>query len=109
MGLYKRKDSQFYWMGFRINGKKVEESTKTKNKKLADQIYAKRLTEIAEGKWFGKVATPNVTMAEVFDRYLKEVSPNLSPTTDQRNIQMVKNLKAFFGDLPRKRRDSFCC
>ncbi len=98
MGLYKRKDSQFYWMGFRINGKKVEESTKTKNKKLADQIHAKRLVEIAEGKWFGKVTTPNVTMVEVFDRYLKEVSPNLSPTTDQRNIQMVKNLKAFLGD-----------
>lgn len=98
MGLYKRKDSQFYWMGFRINGKKVSESTGTTNKKLADQIHAKRLVEIAEGKWFGKVATPNVTMAEVLARYLKEVSPNLSPTTDQRNVQMVKNLEAFLGN-----------
>lgn len=98
MGLYKRKDSQFYWMSFRIDHRRVTESSKTTNKKLAERIHAKRLTEIAEGKWFGKVVIPDVTMAELFDRYLKEISPNLSPTTNERNAQMVKNLRAFFGD-----------
>ncbi len=96
MGLYKRKDSQFYWMSFRVDGRRITESSKTRNKKLAEMIYAKKLTEITEGKWFGKVNIPNVTMEEIFDRYLKEISPNLSPTTDERNGQMVKNLRAFF-------------
>lgn len=99
MGLYKRKDSQFYWMGFRINGRKKSESTGTTNKKLAEQIHAKRLIEIAEGKWFGKESVPNVTMGEVFDRYLKEVSPNLAPSTDARNIQMVQNLRGSLGKV----------
>jgi hypothetical protein len=94
MGLYKRKDSQFYWMTFRVNGKKISLSAETANRKLAERIHAKRLTEIAEGKWFDKVAVPDVTMAEVLDRYMKEVSPTLAPTTDFRNSQMVKNLKA---------------
>ncbi len=98
MGLYKRKDSQFYWMSFRIDGRRITESSKTRNKKQAEMIYAKKLTEINEGKWFDKVTIPNVTMEEVFDRYLKEVSPNLSPTTDARNGQMVKNLRAFLGN-----------
>ncbi len=97
MGLYKRKDSQYYWMSFRIEGRKISESTRTANKKLAEKIHAKRLIEVIEGKWFGAAAKPNLTMAEVFDRYLSEVSPQLSPTTDQRNAQMVKNLTAFFG------------
>ncbi len=46
MGLYKRKCSQFYWMSFRINRRRIFESTETTNKKLAEKIYAKRLTEM---------------------------------------------------------------
>ena len=29
MGLYKKKGSQFYWMSFRVNGKKICVSTGT--------------------------------------------------------------------------------
>lgn len=99
MGLYKRKDSQSYWMTFRIGRRKISESTGTRNKKLAERIYAKRLTEVTEGRWFNKVTTKDVAMGEVFDRYLREISPTLAPTTDQRNIQMVKNMRAFFRDF----------
>lgn len=102
MGLYKRKDSQFYWMTFRYNGKKVFESTGTANKKLAERIHAKWLTEIEEGRWFEKAAISDITVAEVMDKYMKEVSPSLAPSTDFRNSQIVKNLKAFFGDTPLK-------
>jgi integrase len=98
MGLYKRKDSQFYWMTFRINGKKIFESTGTANKKRAERIHAKCLTEREEGKWFDKASIANVTMTEVMDRYMKEVSPSLAPSTESRNSQIVKNLKAFFGN-----------
>lgn len=97
MGLYKRDGSQFYWMSSRVNGKRVFESTETANKKLAEKIYAKRLTEITKGKWFQKKPVSNLTMGNLLDRYLKEVSPHLSPSTHDRNGQMVKNLKAFLG------------
>lgn len=85
-------------MTFRINGKKIFESTKTPNKKLAEKIFSKRHTEIIEGKWFGKKAPVNLTMEELFEKYMKEISPTLSPTTHQRNGQMCKNLTAFFGN-----------
>jgi len=98
MGLYKRKDSKFHWMSFQVDGKRLSESTGTANKKLAEQIHAKRLTEITEGKWFNKTAISDVAMSEVLDRYMKEVSPNLAPSTDFRNSQVVKKFKAFFGD-----------
>ncbi len=98
MGLYKRKDSQFYWMSIKVDSKRYSESTGTANKRLAEQIHAKRLTDAIEGKWFSKTTIPDVTIAEVMDRYLKEVSPNLAPSTDFRNCQVVKTLKAFFGN-----------
>jgi len=51
MGLYKRKDSPNWWMSFRIKGRRVFETTGTANRKLAQKIHAKRLTEILEGRW----------------------------------------------------------
>ncbi len=98
MGLYKRKDSHFYWMSFQVDGKRFSESTGTANRKLAEQIHAKRLTDIIEGKWFNKTTIPDISMSEVLDRFLKEVSPNLAPSTDFRNNQVVKKLKVFFAD-----------
>jgi integrase len=36
-------------------------------------------------------------MAEVIEKYLREVSPHLSPTTHSRNKQICNNLKEFLG------------
>ena len=48
MGLYKRKDSPFWWMSFRVDGRRIREATGTVVKKLAERIHAQRLTELAE-------------------------------------------------------------
>lgn len=98
MGLYRREGTKFYWFSYQINGRRFTETTKTTNRKLAERIYAKRLADLAEGKGFLNAIPSKVTMSEVLDRYMKEVSPTLSPSTDFRNSQIVKNLKAFFGD-----------
>ncbi|MBI5634467.1 MAG: tyrosine-type recombinase/integrase, partial [Nitrospirae bacterium] len=50
MGLYRRKDSHMWWMSFRIDGRRIYESSGTGNKKLAEKIHAKKLTEITEGR-----------------------------------------------------------
>ena len=73
MGLYKRNSSQFYWMSFRVNSRRIFESTETTNKKMAEKIYAKRLTEITEGKWFPNEARKR-TFEEVKERYMAEHS-----------------------------------
>ena len=53
MGLYKR--NKVWWMRSNYNGQQVRKSTETVNKKLAEKIQAKVLTDIAEGRWFDRV------------------------------------------------------
>ena len=46
MGLYKQKNSRYWWMSFWINKRRIHESTKTTNKKRAEIIYATRYSEL---------------------------------------------------------------
>ena len=97
MGLYKRKGSPFYWMTFRINGRKIAESTKTQNRKLAERIYSKKVTEIAEGKYFANEARKR-TFEGLRDRYMTEHSKIYkSDSSYQRDISTFKNLSNFFA------------
>lgn len=99
MGLYKRNSSQFYWMSFRINGRRTFESTETTNKKLAEKIYAKCLTEITEGKWFANEARKR-RFEELRDKYMTEHSKiNKTPTTQVRDGSAFKRLSGFFEGL----------
>lgn len=50
MGLFKR--GQAWWISFTYKGKQVRHSTETNDKKLAEKIYHKVMTEVIEGKWF---------------------------------------------------------
>ena len=100
MGLYKRKGSKFYWMSFRINGRRrIWESTGTPNKKLAEKIHARRLSEIAEGRWFPVEAKRRI-FEELRDRYMKEHSQVYkTPKSTLRDETSFKHLSKFFGGL----------
>lgn len=95
MGLYKRGDSQFYWMSFVVNGRRVYESTKTKNKKLAEKRYAKRLTEIEEDGWF-PAEVKRKTLRDMIDRYEAEYTGKKKHQARDRSI--FKHLNGFFGE-----------
>jgi len=90
MGLYKRKGSRFYWMTFRVNSRKVYESTKTTNKKLAERIYAKRLTEITEGKYFETAKIKSIKFEDMVTKYISEHSHS-------RDSRTAKILLRFFA------------
>ncbi|HBE44333.1 MAG TPA: hypothetical protein DDW17_02475 [Deltaproteobacteria bacterium] len=99
MGLYKRSGSPFYWISFRLNGRKICESTKTTNKKLAGKIYAKKITEIAEGRWFPNEARKR-TFEELRDRYMRDHSRiNKKPKSSLRDETSFRHLSEFFGSL----------
>lgn len=99
MGLYKRKDSRFYWMSFRINGRTVFESTGTPNRKLAEKIHARRLSDIIEGRWFPDEAKHRI-FEELRDRYMKEHSQVYkTPKSTLRDETSFKHLSKFFGGL----------
>jgi hypothetical protein len=92
MSLYKRKGSQFYWMTFRINGRKVYESTGTSNKKLGERIHVKRQTEIIEGKYFETQKAKSLTFRDMAEKYLDNYCKQRDPYT-------IKMLLPYFGDL----------
>ena len=99
MGLYKKNSSQFYWMSFRVNSRRIFESTETTNKKMAEKIYAKRLTEITEGKWFPNEARKR-TFEEVKERYMAEHSKIYKTLKSSRRDEgAFKCLSNIFGSL----------
>ncbi len=74
MGIFRRKGSEFYWMDIIANGKRYRESTKSKNKKQAEAVYANRYFEIVNGKTIKnvepKAKEDRFTFAELAEKYL---------------------------------------
>jgi integrase len=61
-----RKCGRYYWMDFMYQGKRYRLSTKTEDRRLAEQIYHKMRYEAVEGTWFNKPA-PH-TLEEMINR-----------------------------------------
>lgn len=94
MGLYKRGPT--WWMSFTFNGKQVRRSTETDNRKLAEKIYHKVMTDVAEGKWFERTAEETKTFYDLMEKYMKEHSALKKRSTD-RDRASLKHLHPFFG------------
>lgn len=93
MGLYRRGKN--WWMCYVVNGRQERKTTGTGNRRLAEKIYGKTLTDIEEGRFFDR--PQSIKMVEVIDKYMNEVSP-FRPVSHGRNGQIVEHFKAFFGD-----------
>ncbi len=90
MGLYRR--GKIFWFTIMQNGKRIQVSTKTDNRKLADRIYAKSFTEIQEGEWFEKQKAKSITFREMTEKYLQKYYRI-------RDEHTVKKLLPIFGHL----------
>lgn len=98
MSIYKRDDSKFWWMSFTVNGKEVRRSTKATNKKTAEKIYHKVMTQIAEGQYFKNAVGANKTLQHMIDKYMTEYSICKSPSGHSRDKISAKHLLDFFGN-----------
>jgi len=99
MGLYKR--GRVWWMRFSYDGKQIQKSTEVKDKKLAEKIHAKVITQIAEGKWFEKPIGENKTLEELFTKYISEYSvSNKADRTIRQDRGFARDMLAFFGNVP---------
>jgi integrase len=96
MGLYRR--GKIFWFTIMQDGRRIQVSTKTNNKKLAENIYAKAKIQIAEGKWF-EIEARLHTFDEMMERFMKEHAPKREPTTQKRYSSILKHLSAFFDSL----------
>lgn len=99
MGLFRRPDSKDWWMSFTVNSKFYRRSTETTDKKLAERIYAKILTQVIEGKWFDVDEARKHTFEELMDRFMEEHAPKTEPTTQRRYIAARTHLGRYFENM----------
>ena len=98
MGLYKRKDSRFWWMDYTAKGEQRCESTKTSSKDLAKKIWKKREAEIALGRFQIGWPGERMTFAELCEEFLNSHSSTLSPKSQENHRIFGNHLRAYFGD-----------
>lgn len=90
MGLYRR--GKIYWYSITCDGRRVQASTGTSNKRLAEKIYAKVLHDIHEGMYFEQARIRQITFDEMVEKYLAQYEK-------QRDKYTVKPLMRFFSGL----------
>ena len=96
MALFKR--GRTWWMSFTYQGQQTQKSTGVKDRKLAEKIYCKIMTQIAEGKWFERLPGDEKTFKEMMDRYMTEHSiPNKKSW--QRDRDSLTHIFPVFGEL----------
>ena len=102
MGLFKRKNSPYYFMKFQLNGQLIYESTKTKNKKLAEEIFLNRRNEIINGIEPAIIKEPlkQITFSELIKMYLEYTNGRLKSHSSQKVL--TKKLLHEFGDIKLK-------
>jgi integrase len=97
MALFKR--GEVWWMRFSYQGRNVRRSTEVQDRRLAEKIYHRVMTQIAEGKWFDRQLGQDKTVRELMERYLAEHSArNKAPTSHVSDKCLTATLIRAFGD-----------
>lgn len=82
-------------MRFTYKSRLIRRSTEVRDKKLAEKIYHKVMTQIAEGKWFDVDGGGKRTFEELANKY---ESMEFKELKSWRAVQSyLKQLKRFFG------------
>jgi len=92
MALYQR--GRIWYADFYVQGKRVQESTGTANRREAQKFYALRISEIERGEYAKPV---KITISEFGQQYLEYAKANKRSWL--RDGQIMKHLNAFFGNM----------
>jgi integrase len=87
-----RRRGQIWHVNYYADGKRVQESTGTANKREAEKFLALRLSEVQRGVFVKPV---NTVLPELGERYIEYAK--LHKRSWKRDVQMLANLQAFFG------------
>lgn len=97
MGLYRR--GNFFWFSITHQGKRIQETLKTDNKKLAEKLYAKVLTDIVEGRYFEKAEAKKHTFNDMMEKFMREHAVKREISTQVRYEVSLKNLNRHFNNF----------
>ena len=93
-----KRSNGIWWTCIRHNGRKIQKSLETSDKKLAQDIEAKIRTEIVEGSYFEKLVGRNKTFGDMMDKFMAEHAPTVSENTQRSYTTSLKFLLPHFGD-----------
>lgn len=93
MGLYLRKG--IYWFSISTERGRIRESTGTGNQKLAERIYAKKLVEVQEGRYFDNALAKSKTFEDMMEKYFEKIHDK--PSTLERKESALPHLQGFFA------------
>ena len=85
-----------WYIDLNADGRRIRESTNSTNKKFAETVLAKRIVEVAEGKFLDIKKVQKIKFKDFADEYLNLHSKlKKSYNTDRKIVELFKNL---FGD-----------
>jgi integrase len=100
MGIFKRPDSDTYWMSLQVDGKRIRMSTGVQDLRLAEEIFAAWQVEQARTRWLG---TPpperDHTVNELIAEYLATVTPRKSAASQYRDAKVLTRFDEKWGVL----------
>lgn len=89
MSLFKRKDSPYWWVKFSHNGRRVQESTGTADKRQAQEYHDRRRSELWEQQRLG--VKPRRLWDEAVLRHLKESAHKRTLVTDRFHLKWMQS------------------
>jgi integrase len=109
-GVYLR--GRTWWLRYTVNGRRVFESAETNDKRTAEILLKKRLVEIHEGRFFGKVKVVRYPLPAAIDDYLFLIRDKKSSWQD--DAVMLRRFLDYVGadryldDITRLSLEGFC-
>jgi hypothetical protein len=100
MGVYRRTDSQTYWMSVKINGVRLRKNTGVCHRKAAEDIYDAWMVQLARERCIGRVQPePEYTVSQLLAEYQAKVTPYKSAHSQRRDRMVLKRLTTRWGTL----------
>ena len=92
------KRSGVWWTCIRHNGRKIQKSLETSDRKLAQAIEAKIRTEIVEETYFEKLIGSKKTFKDMAERFMKEYAPKVSSNMQISYTTSLNHFNPFFEE-----------
>ena len=100
MGVYRRTDSETYWMSARMDGVRLGKTRAVRQRKAAEEIYAAWMVQLARERCMGIVQVKQQhTVAQLLAEYLAKVAPLKSMHSQRRDRMVLKRFTTRWGTL----------
>ena len=101
MGVYRRADSDTYWMSLISEGTRARRDTGVQDRKVAEEIFAAWQVQLARERWLGIPALkPAHTVQNLIAEYAAKVTPRKSPDSQYRDRLVLTRFTKCWGAIP---------